>query len=50
MFWLDEATLAIGRGYRTNDAGIRALRELLPGSRVQVFDLPHSRRRPSACT
>jgi N-dimethylarginine dimethylaminohydrolase len=44
MFWLDAATLAVGRGYRTNDGGIAALRELL-GSGVEVlaFDLPHLR-------
>jgi N-dimethylarginine dimethylaminohydrolase len=39
--WLDERTLLIGRGYRTNDAGIQALRELLPGVDVIAFDLPH---------
>jgi len=27
--WIDERTLAVGRGYRTNDAGIRQLRELV---------------------
>jgi N-dimethylarginine dimethylaminohydrolase len=48
MFWLDEATLAIGRGYRTNDEGILALRELLPGIHVLAFDLPH-RRGPGEC-
>jgi hypothetical protein len=26
MFWLDARTLVVGRGYRTNDAGIDALR------------------------
>jgi N-dimethylarginine dimethylaminohydrolase len=39
--WLDERTLLVGRGYRTNDAGIEALRELLPGVDVIPFDLPH---------
>ena len=39
--WLDERTLLVGRGYRTNDAGIEALRELLPDVEVIVFDLPH---------
>jgi dimethylargininase len=39
--WLDESTLLAGRGYRTNDAGIQALRELLPGVDVVAFDLPH---------
>ena len=39
--WLDERTLLVGRGYRTNDEGISALRVLLPGVEVLVFDLPH---------
>jgi dimethylargininase len=42
MFWLDERTLLVGRGYRTNDEGIEQIRALL-GSAVDVirFDLPH---------
>ena len=39
--WLDERTLLVGRGYRTNPTGIEALREALPGVDVLVFDLPH---------
>ncbi|MGH3042872.1 MAG: dimethylarginine dimethylaminohydrolase family protein, partial [Gaiellaceae bacterium] len=39
--WLDEGTLLVGRGYRTNDEGIRALSELLPDVEVVWFDLPH---------
>jgi dimethylargininase len=43
MFWLDATTLLVGRGYRTNDAGITQLRDLLSpmGVRVIGFDLPH---------
>jgi dimethylargininase len=41
--WLDESTLLVGRGYRTNDEGIQALRDLLPGVDVVAFDLPHYR-------
>ena len=41
MLWLDARTLLVGRGYRTNDAGIRRLRELLTGVDVIAFDLPH---------
>ncbi len=41
--WLDERTLLVGRGYRTNDAGIAVLREALPGVDVVAFDLPHLR-------
>ncbi|MGH6928997.1 MAG: dimethylarginine dimethylaminohydrolase family protein, partial [Dongiaceae bacterium] len=37
--WLDRKTLAVGRGYRTNDEGIRQLRELL-GDSVQVVAVP----------
>jgi dimethylargininase len=39
--WLDESTLLVGRGYRTNDDGIHALRKALPGVDVLPFDLPH---------
>jgi dimethylargininase len=39
--WLDERTLLVGRGYRTNDAGFEALREALPGVDVLGCDLPH---------
>jgi dimethylargininase len=43
--WLDERSLLVGRGYRTNDAGIEALRRLLPDVDILVFDLPHWRGR-----
>jgi dimethylargininase len=39
--WLDESTLIVGRGYRTNDDGIHALQAALPGVDVLAFDLPH---------
>jgi dimethylargininase len=39
--WLDERTFLVGIGYRTNGAGVAALRELLPGVDVVAFDLPH---------
>ena len=41
--WLDERTLLVGRGYRTNDAGIAALAAALPEVDVIPFDLPHLR-------
>ena len=41
--WLDEGTLLVGRGYRTNDEGIRQLMDALPGVHVIPFDLPHLR-------
>ncbi len=42
-FWLDDKTLAVGRGYRTNDEGIRQLTEMMREQSVEtkVFDLPH---------
>jgi dimethylargininase len=39
--WLDENTLLVGRGYRTNDRGIAELVDALPGVDVLAFDLPH---------
>jgi N-dimethylarginine dimethylaminohydrolase len=41
--WLDERTLAVGRGYRTNQAGIDQLRANLDELGVEVlqFDLPY---------
>jgi dimethylargininase len=41
--WLDRRTLLVGRSYRTNDAGIEALRRTLPDVDVIAFDLPHLR-------
>ena len=43
--WIDERTLAVGRGYRTNDEGIRQFRALL-GDAIDdliVVPLPHWR-------
>jgi dimethylargininase len=41
--WLDHDTLLVGRSYRTNDAGIEALRRALPHVDVIAFDVPHLR-------
>jgi len=42
--WLDDRTLAVGRGYRTNDAGIAQLRALVGVSiDLVVVPLPHWR-------
>ncbi len=41
--WLDDRTLVVGLGYRTNEAGAAALAELLPDVDVLAFDLPHFR-------
>jgi N-dimethylarginine dimethylaminohydrolase len=42
VVWLDASTIAVGRGYRTNDAGIDQLKSLLgPAVDVVVVPLPH---------
>ena len=42
--WLDDRTLVVGRGYRTNDAGIAQLRQLVGGGvDLIVVTLPHWR-------
>ncbi|MDQ3044136.1 MAG: arginine deiminase family protein [Chloroflexota bacterium] len=45
MLWLDERTLAVGLGYRTNRSGIDQLRTILATIDVEVIeaDLPHWR-------
>jgi dimethylargininase len=45
VFWLDEQTVLVGRGYRTNNAGIAEIRRLLPFADVIAYDLPHLRGR-----
>ena len=42
LLWLDEGTLVAGRGFRTNQAGIDQLRDILSpcGVEVHAFDLP----------
>ncbi len=49
-FWLDEATLAVGQGFRTNRSGIEQLAVLLEplGIELAVFDLPYHLG-PEAC-
>lgn len=39
--WLDERTLLVGVGYRTNEEAVPALEAAFPGVEVIVFDLPH---------
>jgi N-dimethylarginine dimethylaminohydrolase len=39
--WLDERTLLVGIGYRTNEAAVSALAAAFPGVEVISFDLPH---------
>lgn len=42
LLWIDERTLAAGRGFRTNQAGIDQLRAILAplGVELRAFDLP----------
>ena len=42
-YWIDDATMAIGIGYRTNRAGAAALAELVApeGVHVEPYDMPH---------
>lgn len=44
VLWLDERTIAIGRSYRTNDEGIRQMKELTKDvvDEFIVVDLPHA--------
>lgn len=43
VVWLDEKTVAIGRGYRTNDEGIKKFKELTQGivDEIIVVPMPH---------
>lgn len=45
IVWLDDRTIVVGRGYRTNDDGIRQLRDMLGESLREMFvaQLPHWR-------
>lgn len=44
MFWLDNKTVAIGRTYRTNEAGEKQLREIFASEGVEAlaFHMPHA--------
>jgi len=48
LVWLDEDTLAVGLGYRTNQEGLRQLGEALPGLTLIPVHLPYYLG-PSAC-
>ena len=39
--WLDERTLLVGIGYRTNGEAVPALEAAFPGVTIVPFDLPH---------
>lgn len=48
LLWLNQDTLAVGIGYRTNLEGLRQLGEALPGVELLPVQLPHYKG-PEAC-
>jgi N-dimethylarginine dimethylaminohydrolase len=50
ILWLDSHTLLIGRGYRTNAAGVQQMRTILVPKGIEIFSapLPHGAG-PSEC-
>ena len=50
VVWIDEQTLAVGRGYRTNDEGIRQLKQLV-GDSAEVIEchMPHYKGGRAMC-
>ncbi len=50
MFWLDETTLAIGLGFRTNAEGVRQIKQMLEPHHISVIvtELPYGDG-PAAC-
>jgi dimethylargininase len=48
LVWIDEDTLLVGRGLRTNAAGVAALRDSFPDADVIAFDLPYAKG-PESC-
>jgi N-dimethylarginine dimethylaminohydrolase len=48
LLWIDEKTLAVGLGFRTNAEALRQLREALPDVEVISVDLPYYEG-PDAC-
>ncbi|MBV5267675.1 MAG: hypothetical protein JZU67_04045, partial [Burkholderiaceae bacterium] len=52
MFWLDDRTVAIGRTYRTNEAGEKQLRDIFAaeGIDVKTFHMPHAMGPDTVCT
>jgi dimethylargininase len=48
LLWIDERTLAVGQGFRTNAAGLRQLQEALPNVQIIPVQLPYFQG-PDAC-
>lgn len=50
LLWLDRQTLAVGQGFRTNEAGLRQLRQALQPLGVKVIPVPLPYHRgPESC-
>jgi N-dimethylarginine dimethylaminohydrolase len=45
LVWLDEKTLLVGVGYRTNAYAVQQLQAILPQVAIHAFDLPHFKGR-----
>ena len=45
LVWLDDKTLLVGVGYRTNMEAVRQLQAILPEVAIHAFDLPHYKGR-----
>lgn len=48
LLWIDENTLAVGQGFRTNAEGLRQLQEALPAVEIIPVPLPYFQG-PDAC-
>jgi N-dimethylarginine dimethylaminohydrolase len=48
LLWIDEKTLAVGQGFRTNAEALRQLREALPDIEIVSVDLAYDQG-PDAC-
>ncbi len=48
LLWIDENTLAVGQGFRTNPEGLRQLQEAMPDSEMIPVPLPYFQG-PEAC-
>ena len=48
LLWIDEKTLAVGQGFRTNGEGLRQLAEALPDVEIVPVQLPYYQG-PDAC-
>ncbi len=52
MLWLDEHTLAVGVGFRTNKEGVKQLQKILAQQEIDIIpvDLPYYKGLMFVCT